>query len=406
MPRNTEDWTPKDKRVFGTGSISYVQAHQRWQGRIKGALDIYASTKGKTRAAYKEVEAKLNFIVEKRRQTGMNKEYRYTKLTVLEYARLHVDRPWGKKMTPLSPATVDTRHTLIRLLEKHDVAFVGMNDLRAKHIEALVSSLQKSGYESWSNIAIMLKSLCNHAARNQDINRETNPAIDIKIGTQVRVIEKERVWSQEEMVKFQRHVSNDPLYGPLFTVMGETGLRIGELHGLRNCDVFLDDPAPHLKVVQTAIRNSSTGGFSVLEINKDDKSRRTIYLYPTSAQLMREYRARKTKWKGPEDFFWNGTPKKSTAKSKTTGELIPNTVRRMIKKYASLAGVRPLTPHEFRHTHLSRLVNDGASIKAVQVRAGHASAETTLRTYVHSTDADQRALVSQMSSPGTNGVSE
>lgn len=51
-----------------------------------------------------------------------------------------------------------------------------------------------------------------------------------------------------------------------------------------------------------------------------------------------------------------------------------------------------LTVHELRHTHASLLFEAGQSVKAVQERLGHASAQVTLNTYAHLLhDAQSRA---------------
>ena len=42
-----------------------------------------------------------------------------------------------------------------------------------------------------------------------------------------------------------------------------------------------------------------------------------------------------------------------------------------------------LTVHELRHTHASLLFEAGQSVKVVQERLGHASAQVTLNTYAH-----------------------
>lgn len=42
--------------------------------------------------------------------------------------------------------------------------------------------------------------------------------------------------------------------------------------------------------------------------------------------------------------------------------------------------------HSLRHTHATLLIQNGANIKDVQTRLGHASIETTLDTYTHSTE--------------------
>ncbi|RDI64801.1 tyrosine-type recombinase/integrase [Nocardia pseudobrasiliensis] len=41
------------------------------------------------------------------------------------------------------------------------------------------------------------------------------------------------------------------------------------------------------------------------------------------------------------------------------------------------------TPHDLRHFYASALIRNGSSVKTVQVRLGHADAETTLRVYTH-----------------------
>jgi integrase len=48
--------------------------------------------------------------------------------------------------------------------------------------------------------------------------------------------------------------------------------------------------------------------------------------------------------------------------------------------------------HELRHFYASRLMDGGESVKAVQTRLGHATAEETLNTYAHLwPDSEDRA---------------
>lgn len=42
--------------------------------------------------------------------------------------------------------------------------------------------------------------------------------------------------------------------------------------------------------------------------------------------------------------------------------------------------------HSLRHTHATRLIENGANVKDVQMRLGHENIETTLQTYVHDTE--------------------
>ena len=49
--------------------------------------------------------------------------------------------------------------------------------------------------------------------------------------------------------------------------------------------------------------------------------------------------------------------------------------------------------HSLRHTHATLLIQNGANIKDVQTRLGHASIETTLDTYTHPTENSSKNTV-------------
>lgn len=65
---------------------------------------------------------------------------------------------------------------------------------------------------------------------------------------------------------------------------------------------------------------------------------------------------------------------------------IPNTVndwlRYILKKY----NLPSITPHWFRHTHASLLLEAGESVKVVQQRLGHENSKVTLDIYTHITN--------------------
>ncbi|OTO26700.1 phage integrase [Enterococcus sp. 3C7_DIV0644] len=65
---------------------------------------------------------------------------------------------------------------------------------------------------------------------------------------------------------------------------------------------------------------------------------------------------------------------------------IPNTVndwlRYILKKY----NLPSITPHGFRHTHASLLLEAGESVKVVQQRLGHENSKVTLDIYTHITN--------------------
>lgn len=72
--------------------------------------------------------------------------------------------------------------------------------------------------------------------------------------------------------------------------------------------------------------------------------------------------------------------------------LTPRSVQRIVKKYAMLAGIaHKVTPHTFRHSFATDLLQNGADIRSVQTLLGHASITTT-QIYTHVTNSQLREV--------------
>ena len=71
-------------------------------------------------------------------------------------------------------------------------------------------------------------------------------------------------------------------------------------------------------------------------------------------------------------------------------------VRYMVNKYANLAGIqRKVTPHTFRHTFASLLLEEGVDIKYIQEFLGHSSISTT-QIYLHTSEKKKREIFAGM----------
>lgn len=82
-------------------------------------------------------------------------------------------------------------------------------------------------------------------------------------------------------------------------------------------------------------------------------------------------------------FFFNKRENKYSEQS----------IRLMIKKYTNLAGIkRKITPHMFRHSFATYLIEDGVDVSCVQRILGHSSIKTT-QIYIHIASKQQLEIL-------------
>jgi len=68
-------------------------------------------------------------------------------------------------------------------------------------------------------------------------------------------------------------------------------------------------------------------------------------------------------------------------------------VRNLVTKYSKLAGIKKnITPHVFRHTFATLLLEEGVDIKYIQDFLGHSSISTT-QIYLHTTNRQKRKII-------------
>lgn len=73
--------------------------------------------------------------------------------------------------------------------------------------------------------------------------------------------------------------------------------------------------------------------------------------------------------------------------------LSPTTINRYKLKACEKANLRPITLHQFRHSHATLLLHNGIIINEISRRLGHSNVSTTLNVYTH-TDLTQEKRVS------------
>jgi site-specific recombinase XerD len=186
---------------------------------------------------------------------------------------------------------------------------------------------------------------------------------------QVEFLGTEDVQKLIEATKEEKHPITAARDKAVLEFLFSSGLRVSELVNLKKDNL-----------------NLKTGEFTVR--GKGDKLR-LVFLSPHAIKALTDYF--KLRKDNSRALFMRHDEKTSVEKQiktlddKTPG-LTARTVQRLIKKYATLAGItKKISPHTLRHSFATDLLANGADIRAVQELLGHASISTT-QIYTHLTN--------------------
>ena len=165
----------------------------------------------------------------------------------------------------------------------------------------------------------------------------------------------------------------------LYVLAVTTGMRRGELLGLKWLDVDLENASVSIRRTLTRIGN---GKRVVLGDAKTKKSRRTIRLTPQAVEALKKHLTRQM-----ADMERLGDLYKDQGLVFTTdtgGPVNPSNLRQ--RSFAPLlkrAGLPHIRFHDLRHTCATLLLLKNVHPKFVQELLGHATIAITLDTYSH-----------------------
>lgn len=167
----------------------------------------------------------------------------------------------------------------------------------------------------------------------------------------------------------RRHIPPHPTFARMIVVGAATGLRAGEVAGLRIRSV--DFLRREMSIVEQSTSGQSTFTWSRL---KTPAARRVIPLPGIAIDALAE----ELRENPCED---RAMPIFRTARGRMWSSATVGGCFLTIRQRVGISD--DVTWHSLRHFYASALIHAGASVKTVQERLGHESAETTLRVYAH-----------------------
>ncbi len=368
--------------------IGWLGAYDTWnESGEKKRKTVYAKTKedAKTLLAKAIAEAKLDAPAS---LAGLSAEPEDPKVS--EYLS-----SWLSESEHSLKVSAYRRYELsVRCHLAPAFADVPLRALSPNHIQSLYQEKLRDGLSPRSVIHL-------HEALRRALNRATalglitrNPCDGVQPPrapkTAMQPLDRQQAIRFLEAVRETKHEA-------LFTLAITTGMRQGELLGLRWKDIDLD--AAIIRVSRSYVSWHSRGhGFTFVE-PKSAGSRRVVALTPAASQSLHRHE-RLAKASGLHGLDCPVFSSESPVFSSESGTPLspPNVIARHFKPILERTGLPDIRFHDLRHTCATLLLGQDVHPKIVQELLGHASIQLTLDTYSHYLPDMQEKAVDAMQS--------
>jgi integrase len=193
-----------------------------------------------------------------------------------------------------------------------------------------------------------------------------------------------------------------PVFSAAIALAGTTGLRRGELAGLRWSDIDLGAGELH---VRRSIKNDLDGAW-IAQPPKTHQVRR-IALDTFTLAVLRTHRKQAEQWAAAADVALGDDAYALTLDPSGATPIRPDTLSQGFARICKAAGVRDVSLHTLRHFSASMLIASGRDVRTIATRLGHSDTSTTLRVYSHMVegrDQDAADFLGSLLAAGKTGI--
>jgi len=340
-------------------------------------------------------ETKAGFETQKECEQAMNKllvkveEQVYqppTKASVREFLT--------KEWLPAVKATI--RPTTYRSYEQHvtchiapHIGSVKLAKLTGSQVNHLYAKLAETGARDGKSglspltihhVHTCLHKACKDAVRWGRLPRNPVDAADPP-STRGTARKEMRTWDAKQLGAFLECTKDNRL-APLWRLLAMTGMRRGEVCGLKWEDVDLEKG--RLSVRRALIPHE---GAVISSEPKTARGRRQIALDAGTVEAFKAQAQQQLADQDNAEVAWTDSGYVFT---RDDGQpLHPQSVSRAFERAIAAAKLPRIRLHDLRHTHATLALHAGINPKVVSERLGHATVSITLDTYSHAIPALQ-----------------
>ena len=370
---------PSKRRPQGDGTIR-KRLDGRWEGRIiighkKDGSPIFRSVFGKTQKATLK---QLHQLIDLYRDVDLTEECR---MTLGEWMDKWLDEYmiFTVKENTIQGYRSSIENQIKRFIGNKQLAYLTTAD-----IQKFYNKIKKEGRIKFHRIHgyALSDSVVRdtHMVLHQALDMAVKERLIVRNPTNGTVIPKmshteKQVLCDSELDKFIETIKQEPYWHDFFYLEIMTGLRRGEICGLKWSDINFADGTLSVK---RSVSHKKGGGVTVGETKTDAGTRRI--LLPTSvATLLQEKHANAiSEWVFPHHM-------------NPSEPLHPNSAYTKLKSILKRANLPSIRFHDLRHTFATHAMQGGVDAKTLAGILGHTNASFTLDTYTHVTGDMQKS---------------
>jgi integrase len=289
--------------------------------------------------------------------------------------RTHLEE-WVHARTPhIDSQTMKSYVSYIKIHVAPALGDLQLSKITPSVIQTFILSLSDKGLAAGTikRIFMVVRSSLAHAVSLELLAK--NPAdANISKPTTKKKKAEIKVWNEIQVKRFLKESRPLTRYHIAFHLALATGMRQGEILGLRWSDVDLDKGVIYVR--QTV----SHDGKELRERAKTASSTRSVTIDAATVKELKAHRIAQAKERlAAEDYTDLGLVI-CTHTGKVTK---PRDLYKAYERVRVKISVPIITFHDLRHTHASILLSLGVNPKVVQERLGHSSIQMTLDLYSH-----------------------
>ncbi len=279
---------------------------------------------------------------------------------------------------------------------KNEIGLIKLQDIRQLHCQKILNNMFDSG--RYSNGTMELTQITLHALFKGAVENDylqKNPAENLKLKRRDNDNEERRVLTRQEQKIFKEYAKNT-LYNNAYCLVLETGLRAGEVGGLKWSDVDFENGV--INVQRTILQDAQKGGF-YFGTPKTKKSKRKIPLTNEAVSILNNQKMLQCKLRMKSknwNSYWDGLVFTTVNGNPVGASTFRSMMIRIVKninfdrQYNAQNGLyeefKHCYMHSLRHTFATRCIENGVQPKTLQKILGHSTLSTTMDLYVHVTD--------------------